>query len=400
MAFDRSFSVSRFSRRLVPFLLVLPLAFGAGCGGDEQPQQQGQAHPAGQQQPAHGGAGASGNQRPGGGRPDAQAVPVAVGEAFIGPIASYYHSTATLEAEKQAQVLARVTGVVSALSAEEGLEVETGAPLLTIGNDEYRYRLQQAEASTANLRARYQRLEQMRAEELATVEEFQAAKSDLATAEAAEGLARLELSYTTVRAPFTGSVTQRLVDVGQNISPGDALFVLADFHPLLARVHVPSREFHQLKAEQTVDLVLDSDGSRLTGRIKLISPVIDATSGTIKITVQVDEYPAGTRPGDFAEVRIVTENRPAAVLVPRSAVLTDKGEQIVYLAANGESSGDGPVPATAERRVVEIGFTDDDHAQILDGLTAGDLIVVKGQRSLKHGSPLKILEGAGRKDAS
>jgi membrane fusion protein (multidrug efflux system) len=156
---------------------------------------------------------------------------------------------------------------------------------------------------------------------------------------------------------------------------------------------VPSREFNQLQVNQTVELVLDSNGTPLQGVIRLISPVIDATSGTIKITVEVQDYPAGTRPGDFAEVKIVTERRDGVVLVPRAAVVTDKSEQVVYVALAAEGGEDGA--ATAERRIVEVGFTDDENAQILSGLAAGDRIVVKGQRSLKNGSVLKVLEDSG-----
>ena len=383
--------VSHVVNLLSATLLGVLLMFGPGCGQDA-PSAGGNAH-GGPPQADHG-PGARGGHP--GGKPDQQAIPVAVSRAWIGPIASYYNSTATLESEREAQVLARVTGVVQELVAEEGDEIAAEGALLIIANDEYRLRVLQAEAKTANLRARFDRFKAMLDEQLTTEEEFQAAKSELATAEADEGLARLNFSYTTVKAPFTGLVTQRLVDVGQNVSMGDALFVVADFHPLLARVHVPSREFNQLQPDQNVNLILDSDGSRLQGTIKLVSPVIDAASGTIKITVQVDDYPAGTRPGDFAEVLIVTESRPEAVLVQRSAVLTDKGERIVYvsLAADksDKSGAKGAIMATAERRVVEIGFTDDEHAQILAGLEAGDQVVVKGQRSLKHGSVLKILE--------
>ena len=99
------------------------------------------------------------------------------------------------------------------------------------------------------------------------------------------------------------------------------------------------------------------------------------------------DYPAGTRPGDFAQVQIVTERRDGATLVPRGAVLTDKGETVVYTVA-----GTAEAPA-AERRVVEVGFTDDDNAQILAGLVRRRAGGHQGQRSLKHGVPLKILDG-------
>ncbi len=318
------------------------------------------------------------------GRPKQPPVPVAVAAVEYGPIATYFHATATLEAEKQAQILARVSGLVDQLLCEEGDEVSRGQVLLKVQNEEYRLRLQQAQAQTANLKAKFERLQAMLAEQLVTQEEFEAARSDLASAEADEGLARMTLSYCQVKAPFAGRITSRLVDVGQNLSLGTPLVVLADFHPLLARVHVPSREFHKLQQNQDVQLILDSTDEVVAGTIKLISPVIDPASGTIKLTIEVPRYPAGTRPGDFVEVRIVTELRPHALLVPRAAVLTDQGETVVYMVTSE--------PQVAERRVIEVGFTDDDHAEILAGLKAGDEVVVRGQRSLKHGSPVKVLQ--------
>jgi len=199
----------------------------------------------------------------------------------------------------------------------------------------------------------------------------------------------MNLSYTEVRAPFAGRITQRMVDVGQNVSVGMPLVTLADFHPLLARVHVPSREFNRLQQNQAVQLTLDSDGTAIPGRIKLISPVIDPTSGTIKLTIEIPDYPVETRPGDFAEVRVVTERRPQALLVPREAVVTDQGEQVVYLVTAGQGERGGQV---AERRVIELGFTDDSHAEILSGLKDGEEVVVRGQRSLKHGMPVRVLD--------
>jgi membrane fusion protein (multidrug efflux system) len=229
-------------------------------------------------------------------------------------------------------------------------------------------------------------MERMREENLASAEEYDAAKNDLANAEADEGLARLSLSYTNVTAPFTGNVTQRLVDVGQNVSTGTPLFMLADFDPLLARIHIPSKEFRTLQIDQPVTLVLDSTGQRLRGAIKLVSPVIDPNTGTIKVTVEIDEYPPRTRPGDFAQVEIVTERHDDRVLVPRASVVSDKGDDVVFVDQDGQ----------AERRVVDIGFTDEIHAEIEAGVRAGERVVVKGQRSLKHGTPLKILEVDGR----
>lgn len=342
-----------------------------GCGGKKD--QAASATPtAGQPAP-----GATGTD----GAPVQPPPPVAVTPATVGPIASHYATTATLEAEKEAEVLARVAGVVKSLACEEGDFVREGQALLTIENDEYRLRVDQMAARRAELAARFARVRDMMTQQLVTEEEFQKAKADLAGAEADEGLARLNYSYTTVTAPFAGRVVRRLANVGQNLAIGAPLFGLADMEPLLARVHVPSKEFRKLQPDQPVELVLDSTDERFTGRIKLVSPIIDPQSGTIKVTVEVATYPAGTRPGDFARVRIVTDQRPAATLVPKLAVFTEKGEDILFVAKDG----------LAERRSVTLGFTDDDRAEITAGVQPGELVVVKGQRSLKQGAPLKIL---------
>jgi membrane fusion protein (multidrug efflux system) len=307
---------------------------------------------------------------------------VAIENASVGTIASYYTATATLSAEKEAEILSRVSGVVEALHCEEGDLVSAGTVLLSINNDEYRYRLAQAEANTADLQSRYDRLREMQKQELVSAEEYEGVKNELKSAQAEEGLARLTLSYTNVTAPFRGAVVTRLVDVGQNINLGTPLFVLSDFDPLLARVHVPSKEFKKLKPDQPVELVLESNRQRLSGRIKLVSPVIDPSSGTIKVTIEIPDYPAGVRPGEFAEVHIVTERRPGSTLVPKIALVTDRGEQVLYVAAD----------STAERRSVEVGFEDDNYAEIISGVSPDEPVVVKGQRSLKHGSPIRILE--------
>ncbi len=381
----RSLRDPRRSLLLVLAAGLAALALGGCGGGDDPPGAAGQT--AGRPATADSTAGAAATPAPPGrggrpgGPPAMAAVPVAVAPAEVGDIASYYRTTATLEAEKEAQVLARVGGLVQRILVEEGDRVREGDPLLEIENDEYRLRLQQAEATTANVRSRYERMQQMIEEGLATEEEFQTAHSDLENAEAEEGLARLLVGYTTVRAPFDGAVVERLVDPGQNVSEGTPVFLLSDFDPLLALFHVPAKEFRSLRSDQPVTLVLDSDGTRLEGTIKLISPVIDPTSGTIKITVEIPAYPDGTRPGDFAEVQVVTERHLGTTLVPRGAVLAEKGENVAYVAVDGR----------AERRIVEVGFTDLDNAEILTGVAPGELVVVKGQRSLKNGMPLKIL---------
>jgi len=356
----------------LPFLALTAAValLAAGCGKGKGPAHQGEA------------AASQAMGGPGGRAPAMPAIPVAVEPAHVGSIASYYAATATLEANQQAQILARVSGVILAIPAEEGDRVREGDTLLRIEDQELKFRLKQAEAEAAKQRTKFERLQKMFESNLVSADEFETGKNDVQAAEAARDLAQLELSYTRVTAPFAGHIIRRLVDAGQNVSVGTPLFEIADLDKLLARVHVPAKEFRNIRTDQPVELHLDSSPKVLEGRITLVSPVIESTSGTIKVTVEIPKVGPDTRPGDFAEVRIVTARHPDALLVPRTAVITDKGEQVVFVAQD----------STAERRVVETGFESDESIEIKSGVAANEQVVIQGQRSLKHGSPIKILD--------
>lgn len=309
-------------------------------------------------------------------------IPITTRPATQGDISSYYKTNATLEVDKDADIVSRVSGLVKTIAVEEGDAVEAGAVLLEIENDEYKHRVTLASAKTQNLKSKRDRLKAL-TDDLVSAQERETAETDYNTAVAEMELAKLSLSYTTVRAPFAGKIVQRMVDPGQKVGSDTPVFHLSDFRSLLAKVYVPSKEFKNLKIDQGVNLVLDSSKEVMKGRIKLVSPIIDPATGTIKITVEVSDYPANTRPGDFSEVQVITDTHPNVVLVPRFAVITDHDEQVVFIATEDD---------TAERRPVEIGYTDDDHAEITSGIKVGERVVVKGQRRLENGTILKILD--------
>jgi membrane fusion protein (multidrug efflux system) len=356
---------------LAALLAALPLAFLAGCGGEEEAQAQ-SAGPGG-------GRGPGGPGGPNGGPP----VPVAVEKVRSGSAASYYTATAALEAESRAQILARTTGVVREVLREEGDVVQQGEILLRLEDDEARWRVKQAEANLASARSDYERGKAMRESELVSTEEFEALENELRVREAELELAQLALSYTRVTSPFSGQVVRRLVDLGANVTPGTPLFDVMDVDPLLARVHIPARRMGFVEVGQEMEIRLDSIDATLAGQVSLISPIVDPSTGTVKVTAEIPDHPEATRPGDFAEVRIVTARHENATLVPSRSVFEDQGKQVLYVAVGGK----------AERRVVETGFVDGDDTEIVSGVEPGDLVVVKGQRQLRDGAAVDVLEG-------
>lgn len=365
-------------RRGIVCAAIAVLVVGAGCG------KKGTGGPPAAGAQAHGGAPA----KPGGpGGPNgAPATPpshVAVVPAAHGTAVQHYTTTATLEAENHAQVLARTSGVVSRLLFEEGLQARNGQALLVLDDSAARLRLRQAEVELAKQSAIFERQKSSFEQQVIPQAEFDLARTNFDAAQAALDLAKHELSYTHVQAPFAGTITQRLVQLGQTVNVGTPLFEIANFRPLLARIHVPAKEMGTLRQGQEVSIRLDSSGERVAGVVSLVSPVVDPTTGTVKVTVSMNDYPAGTRPGAFVQVRVTTASHENALRVPNIAVFEDRGEKIVYVAQD----------SVAQRRPVQVGFIDETHTEVTSGIQAGELIITKGQRSLQDGGRIRILEG-------
>lgn len=313
----------------------------------------------------------------------AKPAPIAVTQVVKGDAVSRYATTAALEAEHHAEILARSTGVVREILHEEGDRVEANDILLRLENDDQLLRLKQAEIKLSQIEHEYNRQVKMKDLGILADQEFEDIKNQLETARAEKEVAELNLSYTVVRAPFSGSVVRRLVDRGANIQNGNPLFEIMDTDPLLVRAHVPANRLGQIAIGQTVQVYLDSSDITLEGTISLVSPIVDPESGTIKITTEINDYPPAIRPGDFAEVRILTARRENALLVPSIAVFEEQGKHILYVARDGK----------AVRREVEVGFADGGMTEIRRGVEMGELVVSKGQRNLRDGVPVEILEG-------
>jgi len=366
------------SRRFVPrfllrswtgTLIAAGIVLGSvSCGGEG-----GSGGAAGGGERANGGGGGNRGETP---------IHVAVSPVERGTVVARYTTTATLEARNQALIEARVGGLVQSLEVEEGDQVREGQVLLQLEDTQARINLQKAEIALRQETNMFERQKASLNKQVITQAEFDLAQANRDAAEAERDLAREQLSWTHVTAPFAGRITSREVDLGQTVNVGDPLFRIANFNPLLARVHVPGKEIGSLRPGQGVAIVLDSSQQELRGTVELISPVIDPTTGTIKVTVKIDDYPEGTRPGDFAHVTIVTEVHDNVLRVPNIAMFEDRGDQIVYVATD----------SVATRRVVEPGFIDEEFTEITSGLQDGERVVVKGQRSLRDGQVIKILD--------
>lgn len=310
------------------------------------------------------------------------ALPVEVSKATTGTIAATLTSTTTLEAEEQAQVVAKISGVATRLFVEEGQFVKAGEPLLQLDTEKLQLEVARAESNLARLANDLERSRQLFQKQLISSDAYDKIKYEYDALKASSELAKLDVAYGTVRAPISGFVSKRMVKVGNMVQLNQPVFEITDFDPLLAVIHVPERELAKLHLKQQALITVDAHRGQLyPASILRISPVIDAASGTFKVTLAVNDSKRDLKPGMFGRVAVTYAQHDNAVLVAKDAVLNEDGETAVFIVRDNK----------AYRTPVETGFTDDKHIEILRGVAANDVIVSTGQNSLKHEATVQVL---------
>ncbi len=319
------------------------------------------------------------------------AIPVSVSEIQTGTVSAYISATANLVAEHEVKILAEAEGRVQRLEVEEGDHVERGALLAGLIRDEAEIAVQKAEVRAATARSAFERAARMAEQRMLSPEDFDTTTRDHRVAEQELAEARWRLEKTELRAPFSGRVTARMVTVGQHVRPGDELFTVTDFDPLIARIFLPEKDVIGLSRDRQVRISLKADDSvSFLGCIRQISPVVDTATGTVKVTIEAVNPPRQVRPGGFVTVDIIKETRPGVVVLPREAVIRELQRAHVFVVKD---------ETTAEKRTVDLGLEEGEVIQILSGVEPGEKVIVAGQGSLKNGSKVKVIPVATAQDA-
>jgi membrane fusion protein (multidrug efflux system) len=278
--------------------------------------------------------------------------------------------------------VAKVGGEVRQIYVEEGDAVQAGQLLARLDGDRLRLTLAQQDANLKKLERDYKRTLDLSEKGLVSKSTAENMKYDLDALRAGNDSARLELSYTEIRAPIPGVVSSRKIKVGNTISPNDPTFTVTDLDPLLAFVHVPEKEFRKILPGQAAEVVVDAlGGERFVGNISRISPTVDPQTGTFRARVEVPDKTRRLKPGMFARVNIVYERRQDALQLPRTAIIDADGQQSVYVVDGGK----------AQQRVIRTGLANGGWIEVLDGLAGNERVVTVGQAGLKSGTAVKVV---------
>jgi membrane fusion protein (multidrug efflux system) len=319
---------------------------------------------------------------------------IAVRTARLGreTLSELYSTTATLRAEKLATVTARTEGVVRRLLVEEGDSVRKGQVLAELENEEQTITFEREQTTEENLQREFERAAKLHEQGLTSDEEFETARRAAKESKHSAELAELELARTTIRAPFSGRVLTRHIDIGASIGNGAAVFDLADLDPLYADIGVPERHVGRLSVGQQVRLRAEAFELTATARIERVAPLVDTETGTVKVTLAIGGQPA-LRPGTFVRVDVVIDTHAETLVVPRSALVPEGRRWHLFRV---DETGNH-----VERLEIGRSFEENDLVEIAPvdpqvTLNDGDLVVVVGASALSDG--VRIDSGSDESD--
>jgi membrane fusion protein, multidrug efflux system len=312
----------------------------------------------------------------------APTIPVEAEFVTRGDVAAYYHGTATLEARNEATVVAEVGGIITGVFVEEGDHVKKGDVLAKIDREPYEIEAARVRATLNRLQNEFDRNKTMYERNLVSAEVFENVTFELEVQKANLDLAMRNLDQTDIRASISGVVGNRYIKTGNRITSNQPAFDVIQMNPLLAILHIPEHEIGKIRPGQRVSLVMDArTNESFTGRVDRVSPVIDRSTGTAKVTVLVNDDTGLLKPGMFTRVSIVHSINQNTLIIPRQAIVSEDGRVSAYVIQD----------SIAVRKRITTGFTNGKYIEVLDGVTDGDQVVTVGQASLRDTSRIEII---------
>jgi HlyD family secretion protein len=220
-------------------------------------------------------------------------------------------------------------------------------------------------------------------------EQIKSAKGQADAAQAHYTAAEAQLSYTEIRSPITGVITERAVWEGEMASAGTPLLTVMDVSRVVARANIPQDQAGVLKVGDDATLTPGDGSEEVAGKVIVVSPAVDANTTTVQVWVQAVNPAERLRPGASVRVSIVAAKVSNAVVVPPAALLpTAEGETVLMVVGSD---------SVAHEKKVEVGFREPDKVQILSGAVPGQQVILVGGLGLEDGAKVRV-EKAGRKD--
>ncbi|HEX6771168.1 MAG TPA: efflux RND transporter periplasmic adaptor subunit, partial [Acidobacteriaceae bacterium] len=219
---------------------------------------------------------------------------------------------------------------------------------------------------------------------------LQTAKGDLTSAEGKYLAAAAQVSYSEIRSPISGVVTDRSLFAGETVAAGSTLLTVMDTSILLAKLHLAQQAAQQLKVGDAATITIPGRTDPVEAKVSLVSPALDPGSTTVEIWLRINNKNGELKVGTPVHAQITGRQIAQALTVPTSALLTaqDGSKSVMVIGTD----------SIAHSRPVSVGITAGDRVQITSGLSSGDMVITSGNYALEDGTKVTIGPVGGDED--
>jgi len=297
----------------------------------------------------------------------------------------------SIQAVQGTNLSAEVPGIVAEIHFKQGDNVKLGTPLLQLRADNDIAQLESLNASAQLARITYKRNQaQFRAKTISKQTlDIDKANLDMAVANVAQQQALMDKKL--IRAPFTGRLGVRLVNVGQYLEAGTVIGTLQALDTVFVDFFLPQQALASLKTGQKVTLTTDAYPTQnFTGTITVINPKIDINTRNVQVRATLKNPKHKLLPGMYVAVNVTTGLTQRYITLPRTAITFNPFGATVYRVEDIGKDENGKPKLIAKQNFVTTGDTRGDQIAILKGVNEGETIVTSGQIKLRNGSPVTV----------
>jgi membrane fusion protein (multidrug efflux system) len=296
----------------------------------------------------------------------------------------------SLKPVRGADLSVEVPGIVDEVAFESGGDVNAGAQLIRLRDNDDVAKLHTLEAARDLAQTNYSRDEAQLARQLIAKAQFDVTAANLKSLQAQVAEQQAVIAKKTLRAPFAGHLGIRAVNAGQYISPGTPIVTLQALDPIYLDFNLPQQVLQQIKVGQEVSVKVDTyPQNSFTGRITTIDPKVDPATRNVAVRATLLNRDRKLLPGMFATADISTGTPQRYLTLPQTAITFNPYGNMVYVVSEG-TDATGKPGLVAKQTVVTTGQTRGDQIAVLTGLKEGDQVVSAGQMKLQNGAAVSV----------
>ena len=304
--------------------------------------------------------------------------------------ASSLTAIGTMAAVQGVTVSADLPGTVDRIAFESGKFVNKGDLLVQLDTRQERAQLTTIDSQREFANLNYDRMKGLLDQRVISRAEFDRAVTDQKQSEAQIGEVNATISRKTIRAPFSGVLGIRQVNLGQYLAPGDPIVLVQSLDPIYANFGVPQQDASQVRLGRTVRISAEElSGAAFEGRITAVDPRVDEQTRNLQVQATLRNRGGQLRPGMFVETEVLLGESRSVVTLPSSAINYAPYGDSVFVVTDLKGQN-GQSYRGVRQQLVKVGAARGDQIAILEGINAGDEVVTSGVFKLRNGAAVQV----------